>query len=166
MPQFVKNRDPRQTVLIQMRMRAESTWVDVKIHNISKRGMLVRADHAPRTGSVVELRKGQTVVVGRVMWRLEQLFGIRTQDTIQPEALTGVAVAEGGASSSGSDRRQAARVPERVSPARAFDQSRYVAGAIQYVAAAIIGVSVAISIAYALYEILSAPIKVIAEHLG
>ena len=146
-------------------MRTDAVWGDVNVHNISKRGMLIRAETAPRIGSIVELRKGQTVVMGRVMWRLDHLFGIRTQDNIRAEALVAPAHSAANALAEPKDRRLDTRSGDRPPPSRAFDQSRNLAGAMQYCVAAIGGAAVACTIAYGLYGLLSAPISVILEHM-
>ncbi|RZM26822.1 MAG: PilZ domain-containing protein, partial [Sphingomonas sp.] len=61
-------REERITVLIPSRMRLESQWHDLVIHNVSSRGLMAGCDSPPAVGSYVEIRRGTIVIVGRVQW--------------------------------------------------------------------------------------------------
>ena len=54
-------REERITVLIPSRMRVESQWCDVVIHNVSSRGLMAGCDTPPAVGSYVEIRRGTIV---------------------------------------------------------------------------------------------------------
>ncbi len=79
---MMKARDPRHPVLIRARMRAGGAPTDVRVRNISKNGMMLQAREVPETGSYVEVRLPDEVVVGRVMWAKDGRFGIRTRDRV------------------------------------------------------------------------------------
>ncbi|RZM10031.1 MAG: PilZ domain-containing protein, partial [Sphingomonas sp.] len=83
----VRPREPRTKVLVPCRLNVDGAWSDACVHNVSSRGMLMAADAAPRPGSYVEVRRGTLLIVGRVMWRQDRCFGIRTQDRISVDAL-------------------------------------------------------------------------------
>lgn len=73
--------------MIQARMRADASWSDVCILNLSSRGLLVRAPDAPSRGSYLEIRRGPYVIVARVVWSNADRFGARTQEVIPADGL-------------------------------------------------------------------------------
>lgn len=68
-------------------MRVGASWSDACILNLSSRGMLVQSGMVPERGNYLEIRRGQQVVVARVVWSKEQRFGVRTQDPVRAEEL-------------------------------------------------------------------------------
>ena len=85
--QGLRKREPRVAVMLPARMKDGSTWVDAVIHNISSRGALIGSNQTPQTGTYVEIRRGSNILIGRVMWRKDRFFGVRTQDKIDLAAL-------------------------------------------------------------------------------
>ena len=78
----LKLREPRLNVMIQARVRVGASWNDACILNVSSRGMLVRAPQAPNRGSYLEIRRGNHVIVARVVWSNADRFGVYTQDPV------------------------------------------------------------------------------------
>lgn len=78
----LKPREPRRNVLIDARMHMGATWRDVKVLNISSRGLLLRASSAPPRGSYTEIRRGLHVIQARVVWTDGERFGVTTQDRL------------------------------------------------------------------------------------
>ena len=102
------SRDPRTTVRLTVRIRADGGWVDATVHNVSQRGMMVHSQYPLRRNQYVEIARGRTRVVGRIVWTADSACGLRAQDTIDMGALLGQASIE-----------RAALRDERRAPARA-----------------------------------------------
>lgn len=88
-PSGLKPREQRVRVVVPCRLQHDGRWADACIHNISSRGLLVAADVAPAPGSYVDIRRGTLVIIGRVCWRKDRFFGLRTQDRVSVDALVG-----------------------------------------------------------------------------
>jgi len=56
-------------VLVPARLRDGASWSDACILNISSRGMMIHTGRPIRRGCEVELRRGEHMIVARVMWR-------------------------------------------------------------------------------------------------
>jgi hypothetical protein len=78
----MKAREDRKPVCIPARLFADARWSDVCIRNISARGMLLQAQQPPKRGSYLEVRRGDTTIIARVVWTSAQRFGVRTQDFV------------------------------------------------------------------------------------
>ena len=83
----LKAREPRISVVVPARMRIGARWTDACILNISSRGLLVRSPQPAERGSYVELRRGDQVIIGRVVWRCGARLGLRSQDRVPVEAI-------------------------------------------------------------------------------
>src|SRR5690606_30114952 len=86
---MTKAREPRRQVILPARMRVGGQWCDVRIRNVSSRGLMAQGEDAPQTGTYVEIRRADQVVIGRTVWRNGDRFGVRTQDQLNVEALLG-----------------------------------------------------------------------------
>ena len=83
----MKARETRIKVLIEARMKAGTCWNDVRVLNLSSRGMMLQAPQPPRRGAYVEVRRGRHVIVARVVWSEAQKFGVSTQDRLSIDSL-------------------------------------------------------------------------------
>ena len=81
--------------MIPARMRNGDSWSDTSILNISSRGLLLYAATAPLRGSYVEIRRGQHVIVARVVWSNANRFGVRAQDSLAIDAIVANGSANG-----------------------------------------------------------------------
>lgn len=126
----LKARDPRTTVFLPSRMRIDSAWSDACIHNVSARGMLVSSDSAIRPGAYIEIRRGQSVIIGRAVWQKDRFVGVRTQDRID------LAVLQGGPAQNDNaprnDRRHADRYQQDAAAARSLERSQTFARLFQF----------------------------------
>lgn len=82
-------REPRTTVRLTVRIRADGGWSDATVHNVSQRGMMVRSLYPLRRNQYVEIARGHTRVVGRIVWTADAGCGLRAQDAIDIGALLG-----------------------------------------------------------------------------
>ena len=85
----MKTREPRRKVLVGARIRHGVKWDDIRILDISSRGLCLHGRNAPPRGSYVELRRGRQQIVARVVWTAEEKFGVIAQDPIAVEAVIG-----------------------------------------------------------------------------
>ena len=124
-------REERVKVILPARMKDHRGWQDVRILNISSKGLMARAPAAPACGSYLELRRGQHVIVVRVVWSDGLQFGAQAQSRLVPSD-----VIEGGsppASPAGqtagamTERRLLPRVQEQ-----SHEQSRWRARGLEY----------------------------------
>ena len=74
-------------MLVPARMQAGGRWRDACILNISSRGLLLHSSDAPGAGSYLEIRRGQHVMVARVVWSEAERFGVHTQDWLPVDAI-------------------------------------------------------------------------------
>ena len=63
-------------------MRSDEGQLDDCIRNISSRGMLLQATHAPECGTYVEIIRPRYSVTARVAWSKGGQFGIHSRETI------------------------------------------------------------------------------------
>ncbi len=74
-------------MLLPARMRVGAGWVDVKICNISSRGLMIRTAYPAPRGTYVEIRRDAHTIVGRAVWQKGDDFGMFTQDRLDVEAI-------------------------------------------------------------------------------
>lgn len=68
-------------------MRLEGGFSDVRIRDISSKGMLLEAEQAPKRGSYLEIYRGRHVIVARVVWSNSKRFGVLAQDRMNIGAI-------------------------------------------------------------------------------
>ena len=83
----MKSREPRGKVLLGARIRHGLRWDDIRILDISSRGLCLHGRNASPRGTYVELRRGRQQIVARFVWTAEEKFGVVAQDPIAVEAV-------------------------------------------------------------------------------
>ena len=78
-------RELRRRVLVPARLRHGSSWSDACILNVSSRGLMIHTGRPISHGSKVEVRRGDHVIVARVVWRDGGRAGLRTEDRVPVE---------------------------------------------------------------------------------
>ena len=157
-----KPREVRRRVLVPARMKQGVTWTDVCIRNMSSRGLHLQVSSPPKPGTYVELRRGDHVIVARVIWSREQECGAQTQDLlpidqiIQNRASTSSPVSSVGPV----DRRAMPRTTTQ-----AHELSRQLSSGIQFGFIVLIGLSLAGAAVAAVKEALAVPMAVVAAKL-
>jgi len=115
-------------------MRSGPAWDDVCLLNLSSRGALAQTAEPPPQGTYIEMRRGTHVIVGRVVWREMDRFGVCTQDTINVEEI----ISEPNGRATCKQRTEARDQPDRRAAPRKptagerHEQSRIVARFIEY----------------------------------
>lgn len=158
-------------MLIPARMRVDGEWTDVVLHNLSAHGALVAGDNAPSKGSYVELRRGNQLIIGRVVWSKDRFFGIRTQDKLDiPAIINEPRLARrpqgrGPSTPALVDRRRETRMDADARLARQFERSRHYSSVLQFALFAVAALSAAGLAAMQVHEVLAAPFAIIEGQL-
>ena len=85
----MKSREARLAVMLPARLRIAGAWSDVRIRNISSRGMLLEVADPPLPGCYVEVSRGRDRYTASVAWTEGTLCGVQVQERIEIAALTG-----------------------------------------------------------------------------
>lgn len=158
----MKAREDRRNVMIPARMRREGRWADVRIRNLSSRGLRVESGLTLTRGSYVELYRHHQIIVARVIWVRGNHSGLRTQDAID---VTGLVTGRADAA------RVSLRVPDAVRslprgrPVTRHDRSRNLASMLQFVALAVAAGGCAIAGGQAVRDAFGDPIGIVAARL-
>jgi hypothetical protein len=84
-------RELRRRVVIPARLRSGAEWSDACILNISSRGLLIHAGRAGPEGTLVELHRGDHVIIARVMWRDGTKVGVRCDERLPVDEIMSLA---------------------------------------------------------------------------
>ena len=74
-------------MVLPARMWHGASWSDACILNVSSRGLLIHTSRQAPIGSAIELRRGEHVIVARVVWRNGATAGLRTDDRVSIEQI-------------------------------------------------------------------------------
>ena len=152
--------------MIRARMRAGTSWHDVCILNLSRRGLGIQAADPPPRGSYVEICRGRHLIVARVMWSRGHRAGLQSQDLIWVQALLN----EGKAAANDSGLEKGLpRIERRVAPRSTRDRherSRIVARAIELACIVAVGVGMGMAAFGLVQEALARPLSHIRSALG
>ena len=152
----MKAREERRPVLIRARMRMGASWGDVRILNISSRGLMLHCAKTPAKGSYLELRRGRHAIVARVVWCSDQYFGVQTQDRLIVDSI--IREPDYSAATGASGPPVERRSPDRHRLQRRHESSKSAGRAVEFACLAIAGVSAAM-VGYAIIEeTLTAPL--------
>jgi hypothetical protein len=81
--------DTRATAMLRARMRDSRGVRDVRVGDISPKGLLLACDKPPPRGEIVDIEVGGHHVVGEVRWVSGRRCGLRTQERINVNAIFG-----------------------------------------------------------------------------
>jgi hypothetical protein len=80
-------RELRRRVVLPARLRHGAHWADVCILNVSSRGLMIQSARSGPEGSLIELRRGEHVIVARVVWREGARAGLQSEDRVPVEEI-------------------------------------------------------------------------------
>lgn len=80
-------RELRRRVAIPARLRSGAQWSDACIANISSRGMMIHSGRAGPAGTMVELHRGDHVIIARVVWRDGGRAGLHSDEQLPVEEI-------------------------------------------------------------------------------
>ena len=161
----LRPREPRTKVHVPCRVDIGGGWADACIHNMSSRGLLVESDAPPEVGGYVDIRRGPLIIIGRVAWRDDHFFGVRTQDPVSLEALVAARKPPANTGDPTAERRSAARFATTGDLARRAELNRYRALALQFTGLAITVGATAAFLASQVYATLARPFHAVAAML-
>jgi len=143
---------------VPARLRHGVSWSDACILNVSSRGLMIHTGRPVARGAQVELRRGDHVIVARVVWREGGRAGLRSDDRLPIEDI--VTLGKSPAlqlTAANGERRKRAR-PE--------DRSRMQGRVIEFAGTLIVAASLA-GAGFTMVEAAFArPLAVVASALG
>ena len=151
-----KTRDPRINVVVPARLRLGGRWSDACILNVSARGVLIHTPERPQRGSYVELRRGDQVIIGRIMWATGSRAGLRSQDRVPVEAIMTTKAAHSLRLTA-----QDGRAVERRRAPRAHERSRMRGRVVEFASVAAIGATLAMAVVSMAGRALNTPLSAV-----
>jgi hypothetical protein len=155
-------RELRRRVMLPARLRNGAQWADACILNISSRGLLI---HCPRTvvdGGVVEIRRGDHVIVGRVMWREGTRAGLQVDEMLPVEQIMSLDQSQALQLTASSG----AVVERRKQPRPTAIDARLRGRALEFLSVAVIAASLAVTIWSMAEQAFARPMAAVARALG
>lgn len=80
-----KPRELRRRVVMPARLRHGAAWSDACILNVSSRGLMIHTARQVATGTEVEIRRGDHVIMARVVWRDGGRAGLQAEERVPVE---------------------------------------------------------------------------------
>jgi PilZ domain-containing protein len=161
--QTQRPRELRRRVMIPARLHDGVQWNDARILNISSRGLLVHCPRPVSHESVVELRRGDHVIVARVVWREGTRAGLRVDDRLPVEQIMSQSQSQSLQITAPPD----AFVEERRKQSRAVAADARLRGrAMEFVSIGVIGTSLAVAVWSMVQHALVGPLAAISSALG
>jgi hypothetical protein len=153
-----KPRELRRRVMVPARLRHGSSWSYTCILNLSSRGLMIHTSHPVQQGAEVEIRRGDHVIVARVVWREGARAGLQSDDRV-PVAeimLLGQSPALQLTAAGGERRKQ----PRRE------DQSRFRGRAMEFAGVIAVGASLAGCAMSLVHDALAGPLAAVSAALA
>ena len=160
--QIQRPRELRRRVVLPARLRTGAQWSDACILNISSRGMMIHSGRAGPEGTRVELRRGEHVIIARVMWSEGGRAGLRSDERLPVEEIMSLShssalqlVASGGD-----------LVDRRKRPRPQPDNARLRGRAFEFIGVGAVALTLALGIWGLAQEALARPLAAAAAALG
>jgi hypothetical protein len=151
-------RELRRRVVVPARLRLGASWSDACILNISSRGLMIHSRQPLALGTRVEIRRGEHVIIARVMWRDGAKAGLEAEERVAVEEI--MVLGQGPAYST------SAPAGERRTRPRLEQQSRLRGRAFEFVGVVVIGASLA-GTGFAMAErAFARPLAIVSAALG
>jgi len=129
-------RELRRRVVVPARLRHGSSWSDACILNVSSRGLMIHTGRPIVRGMEVELRRGASVILARVVWRDGGRAGLRSEDRVPIEDIVTLGQSPALQLTATGDRRKRPRLD---------DHSRLQGRAIEFGGVLVIAASLALA---------------------
>jgi hypothetical protein len=78
-------RELRRRVMVLARVRSGAEWGDARILNVSSRGLLIQTARPVPKGSLVEVLRGEHLIMARVVWSSAGRSGLRSEQLLPVE---------------------------------------------------------------------------------
>lgn len=149
-------RELRRRVIVPARLRDGVSWSDACILNVSSRGMLIHTGRPVRRGCEVELRRGEHMILARVVWRDGARVGLRSEERLPIEEIVLLGHAPALGPTTGERRRRP----------RPEDSSRLRGRAIEFAGLLMIIASLAVAGVSMVGAAFARPLTMVAAALG
>ena len=83
-------RELRRRVMLPARMCDGAQWTDACILNVSSRGLMIQSARVGSEGTLIELRRGDHMIVARIVWRDGSRAGLQSEDRVPVEEIMSV----------------------------------------------------------------------------
>ena len=111
--QVKRPRELRRRVVVPARLRHGSSWTDACILNVSSRGLMIHTGRPVERGTEVEIRRGDHVIVAKVVWREGGRAGLRSDDRVPIEDIVTAGQSTALQLTAGGERRKQPRTEEQ-----------------------------------------------------
>ena len=153
-----KPRELRRRVVVPARLRHGAAWTDACILNISSRGMMIHTGRQIAKGTQVEVRRGDHVIIARVVWRDSGRAGLQAEERVPVEEIMTLGKSPA--------LRLTAPPAERRKQPRPGESSRLRGRAMEFAAFATISACLAAAGLSMVQAAFARPIEMISEVLG
>lgn len=147
-------------MVLPARIRHGISWSDACILNVSSRGLLIHTSRKAPTGSEVELRRGEHVIVARVVWRDGAKAGLQAEERVPIEDIVTLGQSRVLQLSAGAGPVERRKYP------RAEDLHRLRARTFEFVSVIAIGASLAGGAILLVEEAFARPLAIVQAALG
>lgn len=155
-------RELRRRVILPARLRTGAQWTDTCILNISSRGLLIHSGRFVPEGSTIELRRGDHVIVARVMWRDGARVGLQCDDRVPVEQIMSLGQSQALQLTASTNNI----VERRQQPRPKVIDARLRGRAMEFVSVGVIAASLALTIWSMAEEALARPMAAVSAALG
>lgn len=153
-----KPRELRRRVVVSARLRHGAAWSDACILNISSRGLMIHTGRQIAKGAQVEVRRGDHVIIARVVWRDGGRAGLRAEDRVPIEEIMTLGQSPTLQLTAGPlERRKVQRPPDR---------SRMQGRAMEFAAVIAISACLAMAGLSMVQEAFARPVQLVSQALG
>lgn len=152
-----KPRELRRRVVVSARLRHGAAWTDACILNISTRGLMIHTGRPITRGTQVEVRRGDHVIIARVMWRDGGRAGLRAENRVPVEEIMTLGQSPALQLTAGTVERRKHRRPE--------DRSRLRGRALEFGAAIAISACLAAAGLSMVQAAFARPLDMVSEAL-
>jgi hypothetical protein len=153
-------RELRRRVVLRARIRHGAAWSDACILNLSSRGLLIHTRRPAPAGTEIELRRGEHMIVARVMWRDGSKAGLQADDRLPVEDIMTFGQSQALQLTAGGEPFE-----RRVQP-RLEDPHRWRARALEFAGVIMVGASLASAAVLLVGEAFAKPLAAVQAALG
>jgi hypothetical protein len=160
--QSERPRELRRRVVLPARLRTGRQWSDTCILNISSRGLMIHSGRPLSQGNSVELRRGEHVIVARVVWRDGARVGLHSDERLPVEEILSFSAAQ----TLRLVAADGAVIERRKQPRPASDAARLRGRTLQFAGTVVIAASLAISVWIMAERAFARPLGLVVNALG
>ena len=146
--------------MLPARIRLGDAWSDACILNISSRGLMIHSGRGVMQGSLVELRRGEQIIIGRVVWRNGSRAGLQCDGRLPVDEILSLSQAASLQLTAVGGKRVERRKKPR------HDESRMRARAMEFASVAVIAACLGAGLFAMVEQAFARPIAIVESALG